>query len=127
MSFYPVAFQNYAVFGGRANRSEFWIFILWLTGIQVFVAIVEGILGYPFQRGPFTILVALACMIPILAVFVRRLHDLGHSAWWLLIGLIPLVGYVILFVLAARGGQPGDNKYGPVPNTEESSSGLGLS
>ena len=127
MSFYPVAFQNYAVFSGRASRSEFWIFMLWLIGIQVFVSIVEAILGYPFQRGPFTILVAFVSMIPTLAVFVRRLHDLGRSAWWLLVGLIPLVGYVTLFVIAARGGEPGDNKYGPKPNTEERNSVLGLS
>jgi uncharacterized membrane protein YhaH (DUF805 family) len=56
----------------------------------------------------------LAVLIPSLAVSVRRLHDTGRSGWWILLGIIPLLGLVVLF-FAAQDSQPGDNQYGPNP------------
>jgi uncharacterized membrane protein YhaH (DUF805 family) len=57
----------------------------------------------------------LAVLIPGLAVAVRRLHDTGRSGWWLLIGLVPLIGAIVLIVFMATDGEPGDNAYGPNP------------
>jgi uncharacterized membrane protein YhaH (DUF805 family) len=54
-------------------------------------------------------------VIPSLAVGVRRLHDTGRSGWWLLIGLIPLIGAIVLLVFFFQDGQPGNNDYGPSP------------
>lgn len=62
-------------------------------------------------------LFSLALFIPSLAVAVRRLHDIGRSGWWLLIGLIPLVGAFVLLVFAVQDSQPGSNAYGPNPKT----------
>ena len=50
-----------------------------------------------------------------LAVGVRCLPDLGKSGWWLLIGLIPLVGTIVLIVFACQDSQPGANQWGPSP------------
>jgi uncharacterized membrane protein YhaH (DUF805 family) len=57
----------------------------------------------------------IAIIVPNLAVSVRRLHDTDHSAWWLLIALIPLVGAIVLFVFLVTDGTPGSNRYGANP------------
>ena len=57
----------------------------------------------------------LASLIPTLAIAFRRLHDTGRSAWWLLISLIPLVGSIVLLVFLLLAGEPGGNRFGPVP------------
>ena len=51
-------------------------------------------------------------LIPGLAVAIRRLHDVGRSGWWLLLVLIPIVGWIILIVFMAAPSQPGPNQYG---------------
>ena len=57
----------------------------------------------------------LASIIPMLAGSVRRLHDIGHSWWFLLFGLIPGIGLVIVFYPMCREGQRGTNRYGEDP------------
>lgn len=58
---------------------------------------------------------AFAVLVPSLAMSVRRLHDTGRSGWFLLLGLIPYIGGVILFVFSVLDNQPGTNKYGSNP------------
>ncbi|HUF51616.1 MAG TPA: DUF805 domain-containing protein [Longimicrobiales bacterium] len=58
---------------------------------------------------------ALAVLIPGIAVSVRRLHDTGRSGWWLLIGLIPLIGAIVLLVFMLSDSAAGDNQWGPNP------------
>jgi uncharacterized membrane protein YhaH (DUF805 family) len=53
--------------------------------------------------------------LPALAVAVRRLHDTGRSGWWVLIGIIPLIGDIVLLVFTVQDSQPGANQYGPNP------------
>jgi uncharacterized membrane protein YhaH (DUF805 family) len=65
--------------------------------------------------GMFTGIFALASLIPSLSVSVRRLHDTGRSGWWLLIGLIPLVGVIILLVFFAQDSEAGANRFGANP------------
>lgn len=84
-------FQKYVDFSGRAARPEFWWFFLF----QIVVMVVIGIVSTTLQG-----LAALAMLLPALAVGARRLHDTGKSGWWLLIGLIPLVGLYLLYLLA---------------------------
>ena len=57
----------------------------------------------------------LGCFLPLLAVSVRRLHDLGKSGWLFLVGLIPIVGGILLLVWFVSDGEPYDNEYGAVP------------
>ena len=118
MSYYLTVLQKYAVFEGRARRAEFWFFGLF-NGI---ISIVLGILGAMIAGGDtdhpalfISNLYGLAVLLPSLAVSVRRLHDTGRSGWWLLIGLIPIVGAVVLLVFYVQDSDSGDNEYGPNP------------
>ena len=105
-------FSKYATFSGRARRSEYWYFFLCytiLTGILSFLARNSTVLGYVSG------VIEIALFIPMLAVSVRRLHDIGKSGWFYLIGLIPLVGLIIMIVWYVRDSDPGQNMYGPNP------------
>ena len=55
-------------------------------------------------------------MLPLLGMYVRRLHDMNKSGWWMWIGIIPLLGPVILLVLFCRASNPLSNRYGPTPD-----------
>lgn len=100
-------FTQYAVFTGRARRSEYWFFVLAMVIVNAVVAII--------QSDILSSLVALAVFLPSLAVLARRLHDTSRSAWWILIGLIPLVGAIILIIFAVQDSTPGSNEFGPSP------------
>lgn len=103
---------NYANFSGRARRSEYWWFALALV-------VVFGLLaGLSRASALFAVvygLAALAVFVPGLAVAVRRLHDTDKSGWFILLGLIPFVGGIILIVFYATEGTPGANRFGPSP------------
>ncbi|MDT7830755.1 DUF805 domain-containing protein [Flavobacteriaceae bacterium S356] len=109
--------ENYANFEGRARRSEYWYYILFnfiLTlsaWILSFVFIFLGGFLLWFVILGFNI----ACIIPNLAVQVRRLHDVGKSGWTILFALIPLVGPILLLVYYCTEGDRGDNEYGRDP------------
>jgi uncharacterized membrane protein YhaH (DUF805 family) len=131
--------SKYAVFNGRARRSEFWWYYLAVTVVEsvlYFVLVVPGLTAYttaltqaamagetvaPAMPGSLTAgylilsLVALALFLPTLGAMVRRLHDTDRSGFFVLLGLIPLVGVIILIVWWASAGTPGENQYGPDP------------
>lgn len=111
MDWYLAVLKNYVGFSGRARRQEYWMFALFSFVISIALSIVDNILGTSIL-GP---IYSLAVLLPTLAVAFRRLHDTGRSAWWLLLGLIPLIGFIVLIVFAATEGEQGDNKYGPNP------------
>ncbi len=116
MNDYLAVLKKYAVFIGRAGRKEFWMFVLVNIIVMVAISIIESVLGLTRNgSGVLSGLYSLAVLIPSLAVGVRRLHDTGRSGWYLLIGLIPLIGAIVLIVFYATDGQPGANKYGPNP------------
>ena len=98
-------FSKYVDFSGRASRSEYWWFVL----AYVVVAIVAGFI-HEVVYG----LVILAFLLPLLSVGARPRHDNGKSAWWLLIGLIPRVGLVLLYFMV-QPSQPEDNEHGAPP------------
>lgn len=58
-------------------------------------------------------------LLPCLGLFWRRMHDAGHSGWWWLWLLLPVVGWIIVLVALCKGSVPRTNKYGPVPNVRE--------
>ncbi|MFM7195361.1 MAG: DUF805 domain-containing protein [Bacteroidota bacterium] len=118
MNWYLKVLNNYAVFTGRARRSEFWMFLLFNLIFAVVATILDNILGTtidPLPYGLIYLLYVLAVFIPGLAVTVRRLHDVGKSGWMYFIVLIPLVGAIWLLVLLATDSNPGENKYGANP------------
>ena len=99
-------FSKYAVFSGRASRSEFWWFALFgLIGGIVTVVIDVMILGYSAENnGPVNIIFTIVTFLPYLAVGARRLHDTNRSGWWQLLYItgigIPIV--LIFMVLPSR-------------------------
>lgn len=104
-----VVLENYANFSGRARRAEYWWFVL----ANVIVLAVLGILGARWTL--FTVLYglyALAVLIPSIAVAVRRLHDVDKTGWFILIGLIPIIGTIILLILYVTDSKPGTNEWG---------------
>lgn len=113
MDYYVGVLKKYAVFEGRATRSEYWYFVLFNLLISIAIGIVEGALF----KGSALLgnLYSLALLVPSLAVGARRLHDIGKSGWWMLIALIPIVGWIMLIVWYATDTQLASNEYGPNP------------
>lgn len=95
-------FNKYAVFEGRANRSEYWYWALFC-----FILLIIPFLGPVLLLGT---------IIPSIAVAVRRLHDIGKSGWCYLFCLIPLVGQILLIIWYCTPSQDGENEYGANPN-----------
>jgi uncharacterized membrane protein YhaH (DUF805 family) len=105
-------FTKYAEFSGRAARPEFWWF--WL--FQFVVLTVIGMISRPLYG-----VAALGLLLPSLAVGSRRLHDIDKSAWLMLLGLVPVIGWLLLIYWAVQPGNPGPNEYGEPPATAPAS------
>jgi uncharacterized membrane protein YhaH (DUF805 family) len=86
-------FQNYVNFNGRAARSEFWYWFLFTVLVSIAAGLGDG----------------------VLAVSIRRLHDLDRSGWWYLLIFIPLIGLIVLLVWYCTRGTVGSNRFGPDP------------
>lgn len=115
-------------FKGRTRRNVFWKFILTNFAIIVLIGLTERALfkGSNFISGIYSLIL----FVPILALYFRRLHDIGKSAWWLLLftpltfAKIPLLGIVfwpfaliglaVLLYFSVKDSEP-DNLYGPNP------------
>ena len=116
MNWYLEVLKKYVVFDGRAHRTEFWMFTLISVVISIVLALIDVAIGtYGAGGGVLQGIYGLAVLLPSLAVGARRLHDIGRSGWWLLLGLIPLVGIIILIVWWAQESDAGSNEYGPNP------------
>jgi uncharacterized membrane protein YhaH (DUF805 family) len=121
MNWYLEVLKKYAEFNGRAQRKEYWFFFLISTVISIFLAVIDSFTGTISEEagiGLLSGLYALAVLIPGLSVTVRRLHDTDRSGWWILIGLIPVIGGIALLIFMVLDSTPGDNQYGPNPKTE---------
>ncbi len=113
--------RKYAVWKGRARRSEYWyfmLFILVMTIVLTFVDVMTGTLSLDSESGEIGLLSTLFSLfifLPQLAVSIRRLHDTGRSGWWFWIILIPVIGVITLLVFDCLDSQPGSNEYGANP------------
>jgi uncharacterized membrane protein YhaH (DUF805 family) len=119
MQWYIGVLKQYANFSGRSRRKEFWMFTLFSFLISVVLAILDGLLGTrpssSYGTGLLGFLYGLAVLLPTLGVTVRRLHDTNRSGFWVLIGLIPIVGWIVLIVFCALPGNTGPNSHGADP------------
>ncbi len=119
--YFKKCFRQYATFKGRARRAEYWYFVLygWLVSLA---ATVVDMLTFGVGEDGMGLLGAiysLVVFIPSLAVGVRRMHDTGRSGWVLLLGLIPVIGWVLVIVFSCQDSQPGSNKWGANPKELE--------
>ncbi|MEP9389435.1 DUF805 domain-containing protein [Mesorhizobium sp. KR9-304] len=134
-----VCLRNYFNFSGRAARPEFWWFVLFvviaswllsiadyfvykLTDLSAFnpystTVIDDETIWYDLTGGLLTEIITLALFFPQLSVSARRLHDRDHSAWWLLLIFVPILGWLVLLVWYVLPGTPGDNRFGPDPRS----------
>ena len=104
-------FSNYANFNGRASRSEFWWFNLFVIGLEFVANVWDASLGDTSGWGVMYILVILGTTIPVLAVGARRLHDLNKSGWLQLIA-ITIIGLIPLIIWWATEGTKKNNPHG---------------
>ena len=105
-------YNNYAKFSGRAMRSEYWFFLLFILIAEVVISILGAVLLG--ELGSILLMIFLvASFLPILGLAVRRLHDIDKSGWYYFVVLIPLVGPILLIVWFCKVGTPGPNQFGP--------------
>lgn len=93
--------KKYAVFSGRASRSEYWWFLLahLIFGlVLIFTLKYFNSIRLILTVGPASLLLL---FLPGLGVHIRRLHDINYSGWWYLVGAVPYIGFLILFGLCA--------------------------
>lgn len=100
--------RQYATFRGRASRPEFWWFMLFCALI---VSVAEWAVGEGFSG-----LLTLALTLPTLAIIARRLHDVGRSAWWMLLLALPPIGQLVTLYWFVQPSMPQANKYDPIPD-----------
>jgi uncharacterized membrane protein YhaH (DUF805 family) len=121
MQWYTEVLKKYVDFSGRARRKEFWMFALVSVVISIILNIVDRAIGTDNASGSGLLggLYSLGVLLPTLAVGARRLHDTDRSGWWLLLYIIPVVGWIVLIVFWAMDGTVGQNKYGLDPKAAE--------
>ena len=118
--------RRYADFSGRSRRKEYWMFMLGyiIAGaiIGFLYAMVGGMSEEPSGAAMAVlgigVILALALIIPSLAVQVRRFHDQDKSGWFVLLGFIPYLGGIIVLVFMCLPGTVGPNRFGPDPKAE---------
>lgn len=115
MEWYLAVLKKYAVFEGRARRKEYWMFILFNAIFTSILGLIDKISGVEFLG----IIYGLALIVPGIAVNVRRLHDIGRTGWWVLIALVPFIGWAVLIIFAATEGVKGSNEYGSDPKESD--------
>ncbi len=113
---------RYAQFSGRASRSEFWWFQLFIVIISIPLYVLSFYAGYTGSStlalvvSGLSVVLWLAVIVPLIAVTVRRLHDTDRSGWWYLLMFVPVVSLVVLVFLLLPS-TPGGNRFGaPVPH-----------
>lgn len=121
MEWATLPLKKYADFTGRSRRKEYWMFFLLVIVCALVIGFVEGMLGLTNMIGPYgpiSTIFLLGILVPSIAVGIRRLHDTDRSGWWILLGLVPLVGLVLLVFYVLEGTR-GPNQYGPDPKGED--------
>jgi uncharacterized membrane protein YhaH (DUF805 family) len=100
--------NHYFDFEGVADRKTFWMFVLYNVLITLALDVVLSVV----HLGPLASLYSLAVLLPSLGLAARRLHDIGMSAWWLLVGLVPVIGWIVLIYFYC---QPSKSPYATSP------------
>lgn len=115
IDFVKLALRRWKDFQGRSRRAEYWWFVLAFTIVCFIAGIIDGVVFGNMETGPLQVVLILAALVPSIAVSIRRLHDIGRTGWWLLIGLIPFLGFVVLLYFHVQPGIRGENRFGPDP------------
>lgn len=109
------AYRRMFDFEGRSSRAEYWYFLLFYLVFAFVMGLFIDDDGPGLIVGVAAFVIGIANMIALIAVSVRRLHDIGKSGWWLFIGFIPIIGGLILLVWHCVRGDDGNNRFGLSP------------
>ena len=114
-------YRDYGIISGRSRRKEYWLFVMFCIAMNFPLAWLEQqphlVTGMDMS-GDFPLIRLLFgaySSLPFLCVTVRRLHDTGRSGRWVLISLVPLLGWLVLLYFMLLDGDDGPNLYGPSP------------
>ena len=107
--------EKYLTADGRLNRKPYILRSLFLGVISFVVSFVIVLLAGTASTEGVRIVLQLLFAVPGVMLVIRRLHDLGHSGWWCLLGLIPLVNLILGIYLLFFKGNTGPNRFGPDP------------
>ncbi|MEM6650401.1 MAG: DUF805 domain-containing protein [Pseudomonadota bacterium] len=99
-------------FEGRSSRGAYWWAVLFTLLVDIATSVIDSILFGGNSVEPIGSLVSLALLLPGVGVGVRRLHDIGKSGWWLLIGFT-IIGLIPLIYWLCQPGERQDNRFGP--------------
>ena len=121
MGWYLRVLRNYVGFRGRARRKEYWMFILVNIIFTFVLGLLDKMLGWQRAGGEgiLTTIYGILVFLPWWAVQFRRLHDTDRSAWWVLLFLIPFIGWLIIIIFNCQPGTPGENRFGSDPKLEQ--------
>jgi len=112
-------FSNLTNFSGRASRSEFWWFYLFIVIIGAILSIIVNATGANSSSSigvnTLMLIVYVILVLASLSVSVRRLHDSNKSGWLVLLNLLCCIGPIILIIFWVQPSTEGDNSYGPRP------------
>lgn len=116
MKYFISALKKYAVFEGRSRRKEYWFFQLYVAIISIALSVFE-VWGLGNKSGQVILpnFLGLAIFLPSLGVSIRRLHDTGRSGGFIFLNLLPIIGWIVLFVFLVQDSDPEDNEYGANP------------
>lgn len=99
-------------YDGRINRQRYWAFTL----VYIAAFIVAAILDRILHTGLITLILVIVAIYPSICVTIKRWHDRDKSGWWILIGLIPVIGAIWAFIeCGCLPGTPGPNRFGADP------------
>jgi uncharacterized membrane protein YhaH (DUF805 family) len=107
-------FRNYVGFAGRAARSEYWYWVLFVFLVGAVAAVLDVAIFPGNQLSPINTVSSIVLLLPGIAVSVRRLHDIDRTGWWLLL-VFTIIGAFVLLYWAFVKGTDGVNRYGPDP------------
>lgn len=115
MNFFIDAVKNYANFSDRATRQQYWMYYLFYIIFSIVLTLLDmglGLFDPETGMGLFSTIFSLGLLIPSIAILARRLHDIGRSGWWILLIVIPLIGFIVLLIFTLIDSEREENKWG---------------
>ena len=104
-------FSKYLDFSGRACRSEYWYWTLF----AFLVSIAGNFVGMTVDSLIAGVVLQLALLLPGLAAFARRMHDIDKSGWWFFLNFVPIIGFIVILIWLVKRGTDGPNRFGDDP------------
>ncbi len=113
--YYLAFWRQWNCFHGRARRSAYWCVVLAQALLLFGLMLLFQLLPLPHQVRGLASIYYIVALVPMISLQIRRLHDTGRSAWWMLLHFLGPIGVIVLLVFLCMDSDPGPNQYGPNP------------